>query len=158
IWRTTLEFFLRKRSHSTYANEGEEQAYWESAMRSHLYLQTSSAMKDWSFPVITSYAPAPPASVSHEEETEATEYYLPSKAFCKWHRMVFPESLNHTTLSQARMLKKYFSSLDRREMHRISRLLSDEAVFGANKHWASEYRVMWKLWIESKGTDIAIVF
>ncbi|KAK0455693.1 uncharacterized protein EV420DRAFT_1644473 [Desarmillaria tabescens] len=95
---------------------------------------------------------------SHEKETEATEYYLPSKAFCKWHRMVFPESPNHPTLSQARTLKKYFSSLDRREMHRISRLLSDEEVFGTYKRWSSEYRTMWKLWIERKGTDLAIVF
>ncbi|KAK0448135.1 hypothetical protein EV421DRAFT_1706128 [Armillaria borealis] len=158
IWRATLGFHRRKISHDTYANEGEEQAYWESAMRWHLYLQTSGAMKDWSIPVITSYTPAPPASASHEDETEATEYYLPSKAFCKWYRMVFPESLHHPTLSQAQRLKTRFSSLDRREMHRISRMLSDEIVFGTHRHWSSEYRTMWKLWKKKKGADMAIVF
>ncbi|KAG7441623.1 uncharacterized protein BT62DRAFT_974516 [Guyanagaster necrorhizus] len=158
LWRATLRVYLRKTLHGTYANEGEEQAYWESAIRSHLYLQTSGAMKVWSFPVITSYAPAPPVSTSQEDEPESIEYYLPSKTFCKWHRMVFPESPNHPTLSQARMLKKYFSSLDRREMHRISQLLSDDVVFGTHKCWGSKYRTLWNSWLEKKGADIAIVF
>ncbi|KAK0490275.1 hypothetical protein IW261DRAFT_1431207 [Armillaria novae-zelandiae] len=175
IWGATLGCHRRKNSHGTYANEREEQAYWESAMRWNLCLQTSGAMKDWSIPVITSYTPAPPAPASQESETEATEYYLPPKAFCKWYRMVFPESpvrrvdsalldisdsitQHYPTLSQAQRLKTRFSSLDRREMHRISRILSDEVVFGTHRRWGSEYRTMWKLWIERKGTDMTIVF
>ncbi|KAK0231560.1 hypothetical protein IW262DRAFT_1235588, partial [Armillaria fumosa] len=158
IWRATLRCHRRKFLHGTYANEREEQRYWESAMRWNICLQTSGAMKDWLIPVITSYTPAPPATASQEGETEATEYYLPSKAFCKWYRMVFPESPHYPTLSQAQRLKTRFSSLDRREMHRISRMLSDEVVFGTRRRWSSEYRTMWKLWKEKKGADVAIVF
>ncbi|PBK72171.1 hypothetical protein ARMSODRAFT_953862 [Armillaria solidipes] len=72
--------------------------------------------------------------------------------------MVFPESLHHPTLSQAHRLKTCFSSLDRREMHRISRMLSDEVVFGTHRRWSSEYRTMWRLWMKKKGADMAIVF
>ncbi|KAK0492779.1 hypothetical protein EDD18DRAFT_1182663 [Armillaria luteobubalina] len=158
IWRTTLGCHRRKFSHGTYANEREEQAYWESAMRWNLYLQTSGAMKDWSIPVITSYTPAPPAPASKKDGIEATEYYLPSKAFCKWYRMVFPESPHYPTLSQAQRLKTHFSSLDRREMHRMSRMLSDEVVFGTHRRWSSDYKAMWMLWMEKKSADVAIVF
>ena len=188
IWRATLGFNRREFSHRTYANEREERAYWESAMRWNLCLQTSGAMKDWSIPVITSYTPTPPAPASHEDETEAIEYYLPPKAFCKWHRMVFPGRVSatlcfqsssllmgkqiHPSLVQAEERVKYLSSRDRRQIRRMARLVRDGDVFenvatsnanapvrlGITGTTQREYGKAWAKWLARKGPDVAIVF
>ena len=103
---------------------------------------------------------------------------MPPKAFCKWHRMVFPGpvSLNinppfspcvsswptrqmHPTTKEAQEQIKYYSSRDRREILRISRLLSDEEVRNRRRTpWTPRYAKMWKDWLDTKGPDVAIVF
>lgn len=52
---------------------------------------------------------------------------------------------------------KHYSNRDQREMHRISRLLTDEEVF-EKKTWTPRYRDMWEHWLDVKGPDAAIVF
>ncbi len=80
----------------TYKSEKEEQRYWDAARRSHAYLFTSDARyfcgvtATQPVPALSSYTPAPPIVTTSEETS--IEYNLPSKAFCKWHRMVFPNA------------------------------------------------------------------
>ena len=64
----------------------------------------------------------------------------------------------HPTLEQAKKQIKYFSSQDRREILRISRLRSDEEVFSGRATWTSQYARVWKEWLRSKPPDLAIVF
>ncbi|KAK7024446.1 hypothetical protein VNI00_016297 [Paramarasmius palmivorus] len=86
------------------------------------------------------------------------EYYLSSKSFCKWHRMVNPPDSMHPTLAQATKLKENFSGCDRREMHRISRMLPSEVVYSPNWRWTPRYQNMWKAWLEQKGAEFLVVF
>ncbi|KAG7096276.1 hypothetical protein E1B28_003724 [Marasmius oreades] len=116
-------------------------------------------------PVITAYQPAlPPTRFSKQGKgkrdslDEGTEYVLPSKTFCKWHRMVYPPSSQQLTLSQASKLRYFYSNRDRREMRRITRLLPNRVVFDPRWKWTTEYRDMWMRWLEGKGHDICIVF
>lgn len=65
----------------------------------------------------------------------------------------------HPALKEAAKQIQYFSSRDRREIHRISRLVSDEEVFGDGaRRWTPRYATMWKRWLETKGPDVAVVF
>ncbi|KAF9030882.1 hypothetical protein BDZ89DRAFT_1064448 [Hymenopellis radicata] len=61
-------------------------------------------------------------------------------------------------MREASSLKMRYSVRDRREMHRISRLQTDETVFLGTKKMSRRYQKMWERWLESKGCDIAIVF
>lgn len=63
----------------------------------------------------------------------------------------------HPTIREAPEQIRYYSSRDRREMHRISRLLPDSKVFG-REGGHTGYSEMWRTWLDSKGVDIAIVF
>ncbi|ESK83245.1 hypothetical protein Moror_15089 [Moniliophthora roreri MCA 2997] len=119
-----------------------------------------------SIPVIRYYQPALPPIRSSKKSAkradsridESNEYHLPSKAFCKWHRMVYPPDSMHPTLAQASKLKKNFSNRDRREIHRISRMLPNEVVFNSKRGWTPKYKDMWKTWLERKGPDLCIIF
>ncbi|KAI0717545.1 hypothetical protein C8T65DRAFT_640920 [Cerioporus squamosus] len=83
-----------------------------------------------------------------EEDPEAREFCLTLRAFCKWHRMVFPGPM-HPTLKEAREQIKYYSSRDRREMLRICRLVSDDQVFRKRSPWTPRF---------AKMPDVAVVF
>jgi len=66
----------------------------------------------------------------------------------------------HPTLREAEHLIKTYSSRDRSQIFRISRLLSDYDVmvpaFTPSPRY--KYSALWKQWIETKGPDVAIVF
>ena len=64
----------------------------------------------------------------------------------------------HPTLEAAKEQINYFSSRDRREILRISRLATDKDVFGGVLIWTPRYARLWKRWLQSKGPDVAIVF
>lgn len=64
----------------------------------------------------------------------------------------------HPTLTQAENLVKNYSSRDRHEMHRISRMQTDAEVFMRTVPWNPRFRAMWRDWLHTKGTDIVIVF
>lgn len=55
------------------------------------------------------------------------------------------------------MIKQY-STRDRREIYRISRMVSDEEIWGNPFISTSRYRDIWEEYLERKGADVAIVF
>lgn len=138
----------------------EEKRYWATSARYLRILGASNAnTTPPHVPLVTYYVPKllPAYRSARHMDTEAAEYHLPARAFCKWHRMVFQGPL-HPIPKQAESLIKSYSSRDRREIHRISRLLTDEDVFIGTVPWTSAYRDMWRHWLDTKGPDIAIVF
>ncbi|ETW84666.1 hypothetical protein HETIRDRAFT_425924 [Heterobasidion irregulare TC 32-1] len=151
--------------HAKYASPADEQKYWAAAARGQRALAPSDARARDApqIPLVLSYVPRllPPyrtrTRTRAHTDAERAEYALPPAAFRKWHRMVFPGK-NHPSLKRAAVLLKRYSSRDRREMHRIARLLPDAAVFGASFRWTPVYRDMWTRWLDAKGPDIAIVF
>jgi len=64
----------------------------------------------------------------------------------------------HPTPKQAEGLIQNYSNRDKREMRRITRLLTDEEVFAGTVPWTPRYRNMWRVWLETKGPDVAIIF
>jgi len=90
-------------------------------------------------------------------DIDAVPYRLSARHFCKWHHMVFRGPL-HPTIIQAQRLMKNYSNRDLQEMYRISRLLSDEEVFGGAAKRTTWYKDMWTRWLNTKGPDVAIIF
>lgn len=53
---------------------------------------------------------------------------------------------------------KSYSNRDLQQIYRISRMLSNEAVFLRPRRWTPKYRDIWRRWINTKGPDVTIVF
>ncbi|KAJ7166039.1 hypothetical protein C8R46DRAFT_1096935 [Mycena filopes] len=169
-----LRRFLRalcsaSRRYRTYSTALEKDRYWKSATMYRRRLQRSDARFRGSgtaepptIPVLlTSYTPALLPRYREKESGSATSresnYYLPLRALCKWHRMVFPGP-RHPSISQAAMLRESFSAGDRREIRRISRMLPDEEVFGLKARWRPKYREIWREWLAREGRSAEVVF
>ncbi|KAI0915456.1 hypothetical protein AcV5_003670 [Taiwanofungus camphoratus] len=143
-----------------YATAEEETDYWRSSERYRLDLGPSDANSTPpTVPLVKYYVPRllPEYRTRIERDAEATEYQLPARVFCKWHRMVFRGPL-HPSLKQARKLVKNYSVRDQQEIYRMTRLLTDEEVFMRTVPWTPKYRDMWRRWLDTKGADMAIVF
>ncbi|KAI0687293.1 hypothetical protein C8Q76DRAFT_300820 [Earliella scabrosa] len=151
--------------YARYPSQEEEDAYWRASerMRQSLRASDAGAVRDQledGLPLVRYYTPRllPTYREDDDEDAEAKEVYVSPKAFCKWHRMVFPGPM-HPTTKEAQEQIKYYSSRDRREILRISRLLSDEEVRNRRRTpWTPRYAKMWKDWLDTKGPDVAIVF
>ncbi|KZT33152.1 hypothetical protein SISSUDRAFT_1132725 [Sistotremastrum suecicum HHB10207 ss-3] len=85
-----------------------------------------------------------------EGDIEARDYSIPVRAFCKWHRMVYPGS-NHPTHRQAIRLMKSFSHRDLQKIYNMAKSSKDGA-------YHPKYRQIWREWLDRKGPDITIVF
>lgn len=182
VWFSSLAGKRERPRYTTYSTPEQEDAYWRAAERTRRAFGASDAnATPLGVPLVRYYVPRlPPAyREARAMDVEATEYQLPARAFCKWHRMVFRGPVRllfrgggeapgglipffsqmHPTLKEAAKQMWHFSSRDRREIHRISRLASDEEVFsGGARRWTPRYATMWKRWLETKGPDIAVVF
>jgi hypothetical protein len=53
---------------------------------------------------------------------------------------------------------RYLSTRDRREIARISRLVTDEAAAQKGFSPSRAYRDLWASWLRHKGPDLTIVF
>lgn len=53
---------------------------------------------------------------------------------------------------------KHYSNRDKREIHRISRKVSDGEIMGNPFISTTMYKRIWEAYLERKGPDIAIVF
>ncbi|KAL1938652.1 hypothetical protein VTO73DRAFT_11467 [Trametes versicolor] len=161
VWFSSLAGKRERPRYTTYSTPEQEDAYWRSAERTRRVFGASDAnATPLGVPLVRYYVPRLPPAYRETKvlDAEATEYQLSPRAFCKWHRMVFRGPM-HPTLKEAAKQLQYFSSRDRREIHRISRLVSDEEVFsGGARRWTPRYATMWKRWLETKGPDIAVVF
>ncbi|KAI0643585.1 hypothetical protein C8Q79DRAFT_143059 [Trametes meyenii] len=160
IWFARVREYVRPRLYARYRSVEEEQEYWRSAERCRKAYQASNATATpEEVPLVKYYTPKLPPLYRErvERDPEEAEYPLSPKAFCKWHRMVFRGPL-HPSLKEAAQQIRYYSSRDRREIHRMSRLLSDEEAFWRKIPWTTRYAVMWKKWLNTKGPDVAIVF
>jgi len=175
-WRSCREWL--RPSYLRYRDPEAEAQYWKRCARDEEALQASNASTiPQNVPLVRYYVPKllPIYRSPIVEDPEAEEYRLSARAYCKWHRMVFPGPVSvdvhlarvgtnhaceqrHPTLRQAEELVKYHSSRDRREMHRIARMLTDEEVFGQTVPWNPRYRETWRRWLDTKGRDTTIVF
>jgi len=61
-------------------------------------------------------------------------------------------------VQQAATQIKALSNRDRREISRISRMLSDEEVLQGGVRRTQKYRKIWTQWLHTKGPDVAIIF
>ncbi|GAW02818.1 hypothetical protein LENED_004492 [Lentinula edodes] len=105
------------------------------------------------FPVISSYQPAlPPLQAlqtsrsrdartnirycgspgKNEGREEKVDYHLPTKTFRKWYRMTYPDKPPLTPL-KASQLKRSYNSDEKREIDRISRLVTNRRAFCENR-------------------------
>ncbi|KAJ3738633.1 hypothetical protein DFH05DRAFT_1408634 [Lentinula detonsa] len=170
--------------YSTYPTQEAEQRYWDSARAFRRQLQSmdarfcapcSSSLKtkndyEQRVPVISSYQPAlPPLRNSRDvgrslgsgyEKEKAKKYFLTTKAFCKWHRMTFPDQPSLKPLTAAR-LKETYSDHEKQEIHRISRLVPNKKAFQKNDNLLDSrryyYRDMWDSWQEKHSLDVVEV-
>ncbi|KAJ7815987.1 hypothetical protein B0H14DRAFT_2374925 [Mycena olivaceomarginata] len=142
------------RKYSPYGSPLQEDQYWAAAELYGRRLRSSDRANR--IPVITSYTPALLPWYRQRRRRKAPEYYLSLRAVCKWHRMVFPGPW-HPSVSQACRLRESFSPEDRREIHRISRMLPDELVFGKAAKWRPKYRNIWRKWL-GRDRDAYVVF
>ncbi|KAJ6506398.1 hypothetical protein C8R47DRAFT_967378, partial [Mycena vitilis] len=140
--------------YNRYKNALEEDQYWAAAERYGHRLQRSDARfrgqtaeKQSRIPVVSSYTPALLPWHRQKRKKKSPEYYLSIRALCKWHRMVFPGPW-HPSVSQAIRMRESFGPEDRREIHRISRMLPDELVSGRTARWQPKYQVIWKRWLK----------
>ncbi|KAJ7499870.1 hypothetical protein FB451DRAFT_1014815 [Mycena latifolia] len=152
------------RRHKTYRNALEEDRYWAAAEQHGRRLRSSdarfagsAAIHKLGVPVVTSYSPALLPYYRQGGRKASPRYHLSLRALCKWHRMVFPGP-RHPTITEASRLRSRFSPEDLREIHRISRMVPDEKVFGrAPARWKPKYRDIWREWLE-KDRGIHIFF
>ncbi|KAJ7740584.1 hypothetical protein B0H16DRAFT_1324335 [Mycena metata] len=152
------------KKYKTYRSALQEDQYWSIATMYGRRLQRSDARFRGSrgpiegrIPVVTSYVPALLPIYRRKERKAASEYFLSLRALCKWHRMVFPGS-RHPNISQASKLREGFSPEDRQEIHRISRMCSDERVFGTKAKWEPKYMEIWRKWLMRDDRKLEVVF
>lgn len=171
-----LSLLQKPALHARYTSKDAEQAYWRAVERATKRLQASNANNPPDG-LLVYYAPKllPGYRDAKIEDPEAKEEYISPKTFCKWHRMVFPGHVGHSptlrvaypalterhkrqpTLKEAERAVKVYSSRDRREMKRITRLQHDHEIF-QRLDTSPDYGARWRTWLATKGPDIAIVF
>ncbi|KAF8173883.1 hypothetical protein K438DRAFT_1940137 [Mycena galopus ATCC 62051] len=175
--RRLLELLWPTRKYSTYGSALQEDQYWAAAELYGRRLRSSDARFgrlgrgkiENGIPVVTSYMPALLPWYRQRRRNKTPEYYLSLRAVCKWHRMVFPgpffgwylkakQKQWHPSVSQAFRLRESFSPEDKREIHRISRMLPDELVFGKMAKWKPKYRTIWRKWLANKDREVYVVF
>ncbi|KAJ7066473.1 hypothetical protein C8F01DRAFT_1123402 [Mycena amicta] len=172
LWRATranaarrvLGSLCRRRRYHTFRTPADEDAYWTAAETHRRYLRCSDARFVGSkkqppgISAVTSYVPALLPSYRQRVKKVSSNYGLSLRTICKWHRMVFAGPW-HPTISEASRMRERFSVQDRQEIHRISRMLPDEMVFGAKaKKWSRKYRDMWRKWLASTDSEVSIFF
>ncbi|KAJ7476853.1 hypothetical protein B0H11DRAFT_1917279 [Mycena galericulata] len=165
--RLCLEFFLPSRKYDTYPNALEEAKYWAAAELHGRRLRSSDARfagpkraEEWRIPVVTSYTPALLPYYRQRRQSgrkQCPEYHLSVRAVCKWHRMVFRGPW-HPTVAQASLMRQAFTNQDRREIHRISRMVPDEKVFGRRGGWRPKYHDIWMKWLARDDRPMLVVF
>ncbi|KAJ7213255.1 hypothetical protein C8J57DRAFT_1397744 [Mycena rebaudengoi] len=151
------------KKYDTYRDLEQEARYWAAAEAHGKRLRPSDAkfagsrgIRQPETPLVTYYTPAILPYYREGRRKFTPEYHLSLRAIFRWHRMVFRGPL-HPTVSQAFQLRKSLSSEDRRELHRISRMLPDEKVFGPNASpWNPKYHKMWQEWLSRR--DRGLVF
>ncbi|KAJ3818544.1 hypothetical protein F5880DRAFT_1224240 [Lentinula raphanica] len=169
--------------YSTYPTPEAEQRYWHSAKIYRRKLQSLDARfsapcpssleaknaYEERIPVISSYQPALPplpetrmnTSPGGAGKQEMNVYHLPTKAFCKWHRMTYPDQPLLELLAAAR-LKEAYTPAEKREIHRISRLIPNKKAYRTNDnlldHSRYYYRDMWDAWQEKQSLDVEVIF
>ncbi|KIK60072.1 hypothetical protein GYMLUDRAFT_59780 [Collybiopsis luxurians FD-317 M1] len=175
LWRC----FSNNESYSTYPTEEAEQRYWDSAKVFRRRLQSSdarfccplvssSSIENYEnrIPVISAYQPSlPPLQKGLPRDKRCggidEEYYLPTKAFCKWYRMTFPDRAPLDPTKAAR-LKSMYTSDEKKEIHRLSRFKSNKKAFQTDHNLLNPrrylYRDMWDAWQERHSGDVEIVF
>ncbi|KAJ7661471.1 hypothetical protein DFH06DRAFT_1192349 [Mycena polygramma] len=161
--RRLLYLFWPAPKYNTYKSAVEEDRYWAAAecygrrlQRSDARFSGPTAEKQSRIPVVSSYTPALLPWYRQRRKKKSPEYYLSLRALCKWHRMVFPGPW-HPSVSQAARMRESFAPEDRREIHRISRMLPDELVFGRTARWKPKYRAIWRKWLK-KDRQVFVVF
>ncbi|KAI0366249.1 hypothetical protein BV20DRAFT_1038499 [Pilatotrama ljubarskyi] len=159
VWLGRIREYFRPR-YNTYRTIAEEEEYWKASERTRRAYRASDAnTTPAGAPLVRYYVPKLPPTYRERVEvgSEAREYQLSPRIFCKWHRMVFRGPM-HPTLQEAAKHIRYYSNRDRREIYRISRFLTDEEVFCRKWRWTMRYAVMWRRWLGTKGPDVAVVF
>ncbi|KAF7309907.1 hypothetical protein MIND_00363000 [Mycena indigotica] len=148
----------------TYRSREEEDAYWEAAKKYGHRLHSSDAHFVFSrgtcSPIdFLSYVPALlPLYRQQKKSKFDTSYEISLRTISKWHRMVFAGP-RHPTISQASQMRKHLSTADKREIHRISRMLPDEQVFGRKaKSWTPKYRDIWRRRLARTDKDVSVFF
>ncbi|KAK7053737.1 hypothetical protein R3P38DRAFT_2601476 [Favolaschia claudopus] len=159
-WR---ELCWQRRRYRTYRNTLEEDQYWVAAQKYGRLIRMSDARfvgtkggRKYCLPLISSYTPALLPWYRQGRRKALSGYHLSLRALCKWHRMTFPGPW-HPNISQASRIRQSFSPADLREVHRISRMEPDEAVFGKKARWKPKYRKIWRKWLASE-REPSVVF
>ncbi|KAF8901519.1 hypothetical protein CPB84DRAFT_1777523 [Gymnopilus junonius] len=163
-----LRRYGRVTSPYTYMTPQMEEKYWERAAASQRKLQLSDAryvdakglpLRDslpQLPPLVMYYVPALPSEKPKEPKKLKT-YFLSTKNYCKWHRMVFPGD-DHPTLIEASRLRKMHDLEELQEIHRISRMLSDDEVFQrpnvTPRPWTTKYQRKWQKWRRSRREEL----
>ncbi|KAJ6473157.1 hypothetical protein C8R45DRAFT_1012429 [Mycena sanguinolenta] len=151
-----------RKKYSTYRSALEEDQYWAAAELYGRRLRSSDARlrgrgaSEVRIPVVTSYVPALLPWYRQRRRKKSPDYYLSLRTLCKWHRMVFPGPW-HPNIAQAVKMRASFSGDDKREIHRISRMLPDGLVFGKTAKWKPKYRNIWRKWLR-KEREVNVVF
>ncbi|KAJ6544320.1 hypothetical protein B0H19DRAFT_1034714 [Mycena capillaripes] len=155
-----MKSFWPARKYSTYRSALQEDQYWAAAELYGRRLRSSDvrfgrarAVNEGRIPVVTSYTPALLPWYRQRRRKKSSEYYLSLRALCKWHRMVFAGQW-HPSVSEASRMRESFSPDDRREIHRISRMLPDKSVFGRTAKWRPKYRDIWRKWLANREMDV----
>nr|GAT51715.1 predicted protein [Mycena chlorophos] len=151
--------FARRRRINTYRTREEQDAYWTAAERFGCRLRSSDARRCLA-PNFAPYIPAllPVYRKRIRTKNGGSEYHLPLRTICKWHRMVF-EGPWHPTIPQAARMREHLSIAAKREIHRIARMLPDERVFGVRAQgWTPRYRRIWRKWLEKSRDELGVFF
>ncbi|TFY63628.1 hypothetical protein EVG20_g6238 [Dentipellis fragilis] len=158
----------RRPPYSHYESPEDEQRYWDTASRWNRCLASSDARLGGS---------APPAGRISLRISRSSQRMCRASFPCTANRYMLTRRARSTTscltyivngikwcipprlpsVRQAERRIKNLSSRDRKEIFRISRMLSDEAVFQDSFVWTPIYRDIWTRWLNTKGPDIAIV-
>ncbi|KAJ7196983.1 hypothetical protein GGX14DRAFT_526491 [Mycena pura] len=160
-----LDLLWPARSYTTYRTTQEVDRYWAAAEVYGRRLRSSDARfggrrpeKASHIPAVTSYTPALLPYYRQRKRKKTTEYRLSLRAICKWHRMVFRGPW-HPSIPQASRMRERFSAEDRGEIHRISRMIPDEMVFGREaRKWKPKYRDIWRKWLARDHREFSVFF
>ncbi|KAH9963287.1 hypothetical protein BC827DRAFT_1129032 [Russula dissimulans] len=153
-----------------YRSRTEEQRWWDESARTRAFFASSDARHDGRvkvssreclspIPLVMSYVPRllPQYRDHCRLDDAANECELTPSTYRKWHRLVFPHQGPPSQREAAKAIR-YLSTRDRREITRIARLVSDEAVAQKGFSPPPLYRDLWTRWLQHKGPDLTIVF
>ena len=86
------------------ATHEEEEQYWRASERlSRAFRASDGNRTPENIPLVRYFTPKllPMYREKEEDDPEAAEFYLHPKAYCKWHRMVFPGPVSATQVMVA---------------------------------------------------------